>query len=197
MNHATKLLAVLLCGLAPQLVAQRVYVNSIPTNLTCNWSQVVTLPDPVQPDTFLALMPISAIPQWATWDGDLGMDLTYGAGNWLRCRMTALQWAYLSPSACAHLPAAGATAPLSLLTTSYDYGAFWGSPGQPLIPDATQFANQGLSYIDGSSHPMRQERWQLRSSGFFFEPWNACAGGFPSGPNFGGWLAVRMHYQFL
>lgn len=176
---------------------QRVYVGPTPTNVQVDWSLGVAVPDATLPDTFLLLLPIGQLDQWARWDPDAAVDSFFGAGNWLRCRMTAVQWAYLSPDTCAHQPAAGNAAPLSLLTTSYDFGAYWGSPGTPLLPGATLFNQNMISTIDGSSHPWIPEWWQLRSSAFFFEPWNACPNGLPYAPNFTGWLAVRFSYQFL
>ena len=78
----------------------RVALPGGPTNMWVNWNQVSTAPA-AQPDSFLAIIPMSAIETWAFWEPDETMNLTFGAGNWSQLVFTADEWAYLSPDACA------------------------------------------------------------------------------------------------
>lgn len=174
----------------------RVVIQGVPTNMVADWSQVVTVPDPVQPATFLALMPLSAVGTWAQWDPDPGMDLIFGAGNWSRVAMNALDWAYISPDPCAHQGAPGTAAPQSLLTTNYDYGGYTGMAGAPLFPDVTYFVADGQSYVGGLVNSWSLERWELRARGFFPSMlWNACPSSSAVTHNFTGFLGARFTYQ--
>jgi len=177
----------------------RVVINGVPTNMFADWGQVVAVPDPSLPDTFLAIMPLSAVSTWAEWDPDVIMNMTFGAGNWDRMRMSAVDWAYLSPDACAHQPAAGSLTPESLLTSDYDYGPYSGVPGVPLFPGATMSFGSNLSYVQGlGGSGFTRERWQLRTRGFFPNMlWNACPGSLSITPNFSGFLGARFTYQIL
>lgn len=173
----------------------RVVINGVPTNMSADWSQVVAVPDPVMPDTFVALMPLNSISSWAQWEPDLGMDLVFGIGNWNQLTMSALEWAYLSPDACAHQPAPGGSAPESLLTTDFDYGPYTGVAGTPLFPDATYFAGSPQSFVSGLTNSFSLERWQLRTRGFFPSMlWNGCPGSSSVTHNFTGFLAARFTY---
>lgn len=178
----------------------RLYVNGSPTNMLVDWSQIATLPDPAQSDAFLAIMPLSAVETWAVWQPDIFMDAQFGVGNWTRVRMEATDWAYLSPDACAHQPAAGAAAPQSLLTSNYDFGAYTGVAGSPLFPGATQFGGSPVSYVEGLGQWAfyTNETWQLRTRGFWTnELWNACPGSANVTPNFTGYLGVRIRFSLL
>jgi len=182
-------------GLLPAQVS-RVVLPSGPTNMWADWAQVATVPDPALPDTFVAVMPLSSVSSWAFWEPDTSMDLTFGAGNWKQLTLSTGGWAYLSSSPCAHQPAPGNAAPLSLLTTDFDYGGYTGAPGAPLFPSLSAFQPAAQPGVGGLSNTFTLERWQLRTRGFFpAEAWNACA---PNGgvtPNFAGVLAARFTYS--
>ena len=77
----------------------RVMINAQPTNMVANWAQIVALPDSSQPNTFLALMPLSVLSTWAEWDPDQIMDFQFGSGSWSRMSMTASAWAYFTRAA--------------------------------------------------------------------------------------------------
>ncbi|MEC7725129.1 MAG: hypothetical protein VYD05_06430 [Planctomycetota bacterium] len=186
----------LLSACALQAQTNRVVVNGVPTNMTANWNQVSAVPDPTQPDTFLAVMPISAVSTWAAWEPDAIMDLSFGQGNWGRLILSAVDWAYVTPAACAHLPPVGGSAPLSLLTTDYDYGPYTGAMGQPLFVGASYFVASNQSVVSGLANTFDMERWQLRTRGFFpSDRWNACTG--PAGvtPSFAGFIGARFAYS--
>lgn len=192
---ATALAFLLLATLAPS--QSRISIGGMPSNLLLNLSSTCVVLDPSASDAFFALMPVNAPPlgfSFAVFDSVPLMNATYGAGNWLRCCMTATHWAYLSNDACAHLPAPGLTAPLSMLTSSYDYGAWYGSPGTPHMPwtGATMFGGTWQSRVCGhDTDPFGlQERWQLCTSSYFLQPWNACPA------PFSGWLLARFTFQF-
>ena len=196
-----------LCAMAP-LMAQgsgahfRVVLPTGPTNMWVNWNQVSIAPA-VQSDSFLAIMPLSAVPTWAFWEPDETMNLTYGAGNWSQVVMTANEWAYLSADPCAHLPAAGNVEPLSMLTSDYDSGPYSGVPGVPLFPGMSY--HLPVAWPPNSPHVVgglmnmstfNLERWQLRTRGFFpSDAWNACAPNGTITPNFSGLLAARFTFS--
>lgn len=180
----------------------RVALPGGPTNMWVNWNQVSTAPA-AQPDSFLAIIPMSAIETWAFWEPDETMNLTFGAGNWSQLVFTADEWAYLSPDACAHAPAAGAASPLSLLTSDYDSGSYSGLPGLPLFAGASYFLPlawppNGPNSVGGlmNMSTFNLERWQLRTRGFFpNDAWNACPPNGAITPNFSGLLAVRFTFS--
>ena len=203
MSRSARLLTLALCAAAP-LVAQgavtmsRVLLPLGPTNMWVDWSQVSTAPA-VQPDSFIAVMPLTAVSQWAFWEPDQSMDLTFGPGNWRQLVMTAEEWAYLSADPCAHQPAAGSAAPLSLLTSDYDSGPYVGLPGTPLFAGATYSLPFGaLSHSVGGLMNMGSfslERWQLRTRGFFAgDLWNACPPNGQVTANFSGVLVARFSF---
>src|SRR5262245_43673543 len=108
------------CGLilltATVPAQSRVYIGGVPSNLLLNLSSTVVAPDAMAPDAFFALMPFANGQNnfdFAAFDPTIMMDFWFGSGNWLRCRMAATHWAYLSNAACAHQPAVGAAAPQS------------------------------------------------------------------------------------
>lgn len=183
----------------------RVVLNGMPTNLLVDWGGVAASPDATVGNAFVALMPLSAVSTWATFESGLAMDTTFGAGNWLRCTMTATDWAYLSADACAHLPGSNGgtpyTAPLSLLTTDFDFGPYAGATGTPQFPtpDTTLFPRTQASFVEGlGSTQLPQEHWQLRTRGFAgTNLWNACPGSTSVDPNFTGWLAARFAFSFF
>ena len=194
LRTALATLCLLTCTLQGQ--SNRVVVNGQPTNMLVDWSQVSAVPDPSQVDTFLAVMPVSAVSTWAAWEPDAIMDLSFGQGNWGRLVLPAVDWAYVTPTACAHLPPAGSSAPLSLLTTDYDYGPYTGAMGLPLFAGASYFLANNQSVVSGLSNTFDLERWQLRTRGFFLnELWNACTG--PAGltPSFTGFVGARFTYS--
>jgi hypothetical protein len=192
-------------GLAAAVVAQnRVYLGGVPTNLSLDLSMTAVVPDPTQPDAFLALMPLSTVVGFgngfAAFDGTFVMNQSFGTGNWLRCTMTAVEWAYISDSACAHAPGPGYSAPLSLLTTDYDYGAYQGVVGTPFLPwpNASYFVGSFQSQVGGYGSGLTPEHWQLRTRGWnTTDLWNGC-GPSPSSvtPTFPGWLVARFAYVF-
>ncbi len=183
--------------------ASRVIIGGVPSNLLVDWSGVAVAPDAATPNAFIALMPLSAVSSWAWFEPDLAMDFRYGAGNWLRCRMTATDWAYLSADPCAHVAGnnAGApyAAPLSLLTTNSDFGLYTGSSGMPHVPvpDVTLFPQSPASYIEGLGNSWTVETWQLRTRGFWLtDQWNGCQSTGLT-PSFSGFLAARFTFTFL
>ena len=184
-------------GASQPVAAQsaRVIVGGSPTNMIADWGQVVAVPD--GGNSFLLLAPLSSLPTWAEWEPDLFMDSQFGSGNWSRLRLAATEWAYLSADPCAHQPAAGAVAPLSLLTSSYDFGAYTGVAGTALFPDATLFPGAQNSFVEGLPG-WTFERWQLRTRGFFLSDlWNACPASSTVTPNFTGFVAVRFVFSVL
>ena len=190
---ATLALALTTTALPAQ--ASRVFLGGVPTNMHADWSQVATAPDPTIPNTFVAVMPLGAVSSWAFWEPDLSMDMTFGVGNWQQLALSAVDWAYVTPTACAHLPPTGASAPLSLLTTDYDYGPYTGAMGLPLFAGASYFLANNQSVVSGLANTFDMERWQLRTRGFFLNDlWNACPG--PAGltPSFTGFVGARFHY---
>ncbi|MCB9876639.1 MAG: hypothetical protein H6835_03465 [Planctomycetes bacterium] len=192
MSRAVVMAIALLGSAAAQ--QQRVMVGTTPSNLRADWAQVVALPDPLQADAFLVVMPLSAVSSFVVFDSDMRMDWLFGSGSWSRCHMTATEWAYLSPDACAHQPGALGLGPLSLLTTDYDYGGYYGQQGQPLFADATWFPAAGASALSGLPG-YYDERWQLRVRGWSGNAWNGCT---PASltPQFSGWLGVRFVVSF-
>ena len=180
----------------------RVVLPTGPTNMWVNWNAISTAPGG-QPDSFIAIMPLSAVSSWAFWEPDETMNLTYGAGNWSQLVLSAEEWAYLSPDTCAHAPAAGEASPLSLLTSDYDSGPYSGLPGLPLFAGASYFwplawPPNGPQSVGGlmNMNTFNLERWQLRSRGFFpSEPWNACPPNGSITPNFSGLLAARFTFS--
>jgi len=186
-----------------QSQATRVVIGGVPTNLLADWSAVAVAPDATTPNAFIALMPLSVVSSWAWFEPGLTMDFRFGAGNWLRCRMTATDWAYLSPDPCAHMPGnfggVPHAAPLSLLTSNYDYGAYYGSVGMPHvpIPNVTLFPQTGASYVEGLGFNLAVETWQLRTRGWSWtNQWNGCQSSSLT-PTFGGFLAARFTFTFI
>jgi len=176
-----------------------IVIGGVQTNATFDWSQVIAVPDATMPDTFLALMPLSAVSSWASWEGQFVMDTVFGSGNWSRLQMNAVSWAYLSPDPCAHQPGPGTgmPTPASLLTTDYDYGPYNPVYGYSLFQDATAFQGSNESFVAGltGTNAFIQERWQLRTRAFFGTAWNGCT---PSlTPSFSGFLLARFSYQIL
>jgi len=185
---------VLTCSLS----AQQVYVNGAPSNLVLDLSSTATFVDPLAGDAFYAFLPLSEVGSFCTMIAPVSMDMSWGAGNWVRCSLTATDWAYLTTDACAHLPAPGEAAPLSLLTSDYDYGGYPGWPGAPLglLPDATAFAGSWATTISGIDWSWSDEHWQLRTRGWNpTEHWNAC-GSSSLTPSFDGFLVVRITFAF-
>jgi hypothetical protein len=195
----------LTCALALAAIAptqNRVFLGPTPTNLSLDLGNAFVVPDPLVSNALLVLTPLSAVSAWAAFDAVDAMNFQFGSGNWLRCRMTAIEWAYLSDSACAHAPAPGSPVPLSLLTTTYDYGAYTGQAGTPFspFPNSTRFPANFQSFVSGlpAGGGLSIERWQLRTRGFFTnELWNGCG---PSPgqvtPTFPGFLLARISYVF-
>ena len=185
----------------------RIIINGQPTNLHTDWSFVAVAPDASAPNAFIALMPLSAISNWASFEAVQSMDLSYGAGNWLRCGMMATDWAYLSGDACAHVAGSnGGTpyaAPLSQLTSSFDTGPYTGAVGNANfpIPSASLFVGgvTPVNYITGlGGGEWDFERWQLRTRGFFpNDLWNGCAPSNNVTPNFSGFPAARFTFSFF
>lgn len=177
----------------------RVTLGGVPTNLSLNLANAIVTAHPTEADTLLALMPLSAIPQWAAFDDTTSMDWIFGSGNWLRCTMTAKSWAYLSDDACSHLPGTVSSSPMSLLTTDFDYGIYTGVQGTPYFPwaNSSYFVGGGSSFIAGYAPSWITERWQLRTRGWNpTDTWNACAPGSSITPTFNGWLLAKFGYQF-
>lgn len=196
------LLAALAAPASAQL--QRVIVNGTPSNLHADWTGVTVVPDAFAPNTFVALMPLESLSDWLSFESGLSMDFSFGQGNWLRCRMTATDWAYLSPNACAHVPGNSGgvvhSAPLSLLTSNFDSGAYVGSVGAPHtpVPGATLFGQSPTSFVQGLGNHWAFESWQLRTRGFLpNELWNGCPGSANVTPNFTGWIAARFEFTFF
>jgi len=207
---ATLTLVAGLCATSVTAQTNRITINGQPTNLRVDWSSVAVAPDPASPNTFTALMPLSAVSTWAAFDPVQSMDLSYGphaGGNWLRCAMMATDWAYLSTDACAHAwscsPAAGCVgAAKSLLTSTFDYGPYSGTTGNPNfpVPSVSLFVggNPLTNELDGLDYPdWDPESWQLRTRGFFpTDSWNGCPTSNLVTPNFTGFLAARFTFSF-
>ena len=182
---------------------QRVFLNGTPTNLLLDFANAAFAPDPTTNDAFLLLAPLSEFSGgssgFAAFEAVPIMDLNFGAGNWLRCTMTATDWAYLSADACAHQAAFGSIQPLSLLTSDFDSGAYTGLPGLPNvpIPGSTLFSQASTSTLSGLETSLSFERWQLRTRGFALNDlWNACPPSSTVTANFGGFLAARYTFSF-
>ena len=194
-------LAVLL-SVATLSAQGRVVLGGVPSNLQFNLGTTVVAPDASASNAFFALIPITNGQNslgFAVFDGDIQMNSLFGTGNWLRCRMFATDWAYLSTAVCAQQPALGGSAPLSLLTTDYDYGPYTGRPGIPRTPwpDATLFTGSSQSFCQGLPS-FSQERWQLRTRGFATnDAWNACPPNLQVTQNFSGWLIARFTFTFV
>lgn len=191
-----------LLALAAVLPAQnRVILGGMPSNLLLDLSTTPVVLDGTATDAFFALIPVAQGVSsfgFAAFDGDVSMNFIFGTGNWLRCTMVATHWAVLSNDACAHLPAPGALAPLSQLTTDYDYGVYTGMPGAANLPwaGATMFSGNYQSFCRGLPS-FSQERWQLRTRGYFpNDLWNACPGSLSVTPNFSGWVLARFTFSF-
>ncbi len=190
---ATLALALTTAALPAQ--PSRVFLGPTPTNMHADWSQIATAPDPSLPNTFVAVMPLSQISSWAFWESDMSMTFAYGPGNWQQLTLTAVDWAYVTATPCAHQPAPGASAPLSLLTTDYDFGPYSGQPGTPLFTDASYFVGGPQSFVSGLGNTFSFERWQLRTRGFFTtDLWNACPPPVGVTPSFSGFLGVRFSF---
>ena len=197
--HASSALALLFfTALVP--AQGRIVIGGMPSNLLLNLSSTSVVSDPAAPSAFYALMPVQQFHfNFAVFDADLTMNVTYGSGNWLRCTMVATHWAYLSNDACAHQPAPGTTAPQSILMSDFDWGG-WpvmpGTPNQPW-PGATLFTGGiPFSVLQGAIPGMVQERWQLRTTNFWLQPWNACPPNGTITANFSGWLIARFTFSF-
>jgi len=180
----------------------RVVLGGVPSNLLLDLSSTVVALDTTTPDAFFALMPIvyGATFDFAVFDGDGTMNLTFGSGNWLRCRMVATHWAYLSNDACAHQPGPGLSVPQSVLMTDYDWGLWSGMSGSPQQPwpNSTLFGGSPWSLLQGLPGTFSQERWQLRTRGYYTtDLWNACPGSLSVAPNFNGWLIARFTFVFI
>ncbi len=190
-----------LLALAAASPAQnRVFANGTPTNLLLDLSQTAIAVDPAIGNGFYALMPVSTLfggmgaGCFATFDAGLTMDILFGAGNWLRCRMDATAWGYLTDAGCAHSAASAYAAPLSLLTTDYDFGPYAGIPGLPfaLLPNCTVFNGNFATTVQGLGYTFTQERWQLRTRGWDpLNQWNACTSGGVT-PAFEGWVIAHF-----
>jgi hypothetical protein len=183
--------------------ANRVSIHGNPTNLMVDWRNVTVIADPVETNVFVVLMPLHALSSWATFESALTMDTEYGAGNWLRCRMRATDWAYLSADPDAMSPGDNAgtpyEAPMSLLTTSHELGPYDGVPGRPDQPvaGAVHFAGSAATCLDGLEDTRATECWQLRTRGHFAtDLWNGCPGQAATTPNFTGWLVARFTIEF-
>lgn len=176
----------------------RVFLGATPTNLFTNFSNTLVAPDPFLSNGFVVLMPLTAVSGFAAFESVLSMNFVFGAGSWLRCTMTAVEWAYISDNACAHAPGPGLSVPLSLLTTDYDYGPYTGQAGTPFSPwpNSTRFPTNSQSYVNGLISSFSYERWQLRTRGFFnADLWNGC-GPASITPAFSGFLVARFSYVF-
>lgn len=163
----------------------------------------MAIADSLAPNTFVAVMPLTALRSWAAVESKPTMDDEYGAGNWLRCRMNATQLAYLSANPCALLLGNDAgkpyAAPMSLLTSNQWQGPCTGVPGQPddPIPGAAMFVGTEASSIEGPGNTWATESWQLRTRGYrATDLWNGCAGQSKPSPNFSGWLVGRITFDF-
>ena len=202
--HTSSALALLtFAALVP--AQARIFIGGVPSNLWLDLSSTAVVLDPAASDAFYALMPFTngqVSFNFAVFEDVSTMNLSYGAGNWLRCTMVATHWAYLSNDACAHQPAPGTAAPQSMLWSDHDYGFDPGIPGTPNQPwpGATLFSGSTWSVIRGLSPPPPfpgPERWQLRTRGFLTtDRWNACPPGTSIGPNFTGWLLARFTFSF-
>jgi len=192
----------LLLSVAALPAQGRVVLGGVPSNLQFNLGGTVVALDASAGNAFFALIPISngqTALDFAVFDGDTEMNFLFGVGSWLRCRMFATDWAYLSTAVCAQQPALGGSAPLSLLTTDFDYGPYSGRPGTPQTPwpDATLFQADGQSFCQGLPS-LSQERWQLRTRGFGLnDAWNACPLNQGVTQNFSGWLIARFTFTFV
>ena len=184
----------------------RVLIGSVPTNLSLDLSSTLTVLDSSAPDAFFALMPFTtgqASFNFAVFDPDLVMNMSYGSGNWLHCTMVATHWAYLPTTTCAHQPAPGTAAAQSLLTSDFDWGFYGGVPGTPNQPwpGATMFTGgtwPASSVCQGLSSGFTLVRWQLRTRGWnTTDAWNACPPNGSPFPNFSGWLLVRFTFSFV
>lgn len=198
-------LATTMAVFAADLSAQatRVFIAGVPSNLRADWSNVAVAPDATTPNAFIALMPLNAASTWAMFEPGIVMNSQFGSGNWLRCRMTATDWAYLSPDPCAHAAGNNAgvpyPAPLSLLTSDYDFGPYSGSIGMPHVPlpNVTLFGQAPTSYIEGLGNQFEIETWQLRTRGFWLnDQWNGCQSSSLT-PSFNGFLAARFTFTFI
>ena len=182
----------------------RVSIGGTPTNLSADWSRIVFAPDPLQLDAFLALMPLSEVSVggggFAVIDSDFYMDSMYGVGNWLRCTLTATDYAYISDMPCAHLAGPGYAAPQALLTSDYDYGPYTGVAGTPYspFPNGTRFGGNFQSFLNGQGLPsFHRERWQLRTRGWNpTDLWNGCGANVNITANFSGFLLARFTFAF-
>ena len=178
----------------------RVFLGPTPTNLVLDLSQSVMVADPLLINAVYVLMPIQgSYLSFATFDSTLVMNSTFGTGGWMRCNMTALEFAYITDTACAHTAASGQTAPLALVTTDYDFGPYSGLAGTPFVP----FPNSTLfpapfATVSGLGQTFTQEHFQLRTRGFQLnELWNGCPGPATVNPTFTGFLVVRFSYDFV
>jgi hypothetical protein len=165
-----RLLPCLTLLFAAALPAQRVFVLGAPSNLVLNLANTLIVPDPAAGNAFFALMPLSTVQTpgngFARFDSGLEMNMTFGVGTWRRCTMTATDWAYITDTACAHTPGVGYSAPISLLTTTYDYGAYSGQIGVPYAPfaNSTRFPQNFQSFVAGlGTFSFDREYWQLRT----------------------------------
>jgi hypothetical protein len=180
----------------------RVFILGTPTNLRVDWSMVISVPDPVIPNSFYSVIPIGpfgSLPGFNVWDGDVTMDLAFGAGNWMRCTMRAEEWAYVTDAACAHVPGPGLPAPMSVLMSSFDWGDFDGSLGIPHYPwpNSTRFPTSILSSVIRGAYGFNTESWQLRTRGFFSsEIWNGCGPSLGVTPTFSGFVVARFSFNF-
>lgn len=190
-------------GFATSLCAaqNRVFVGATPTNLVLDLSQSVMVADPLLPNAVLVLMPIQG--SWlsfATFDSSFVMNSTFGAGGWLRCSMTALEFAYVTDTMCAHAAPPGDLAPRALLTTDWDFGPYTGLLGTPFfpLPNSTFFPTAPFATVSGLDQTFTQEHFQLRTRGFFAtDLWNGCPGASTVTPTFSGFLVARFSYVFL
>jgi len=193
--------ALALCATPALTPAQdRVFISGLPTNVSVDFSNVLWSSDVTAPDAFFALMPISELYGFAVFDPGEAMDIVYGAGNWLRCRMEATEWGYNTTSACAHRAPSGSTVagPMSLLTSTYDFGPYDGVVGSAHwpAPNWTRFPGNRHSFVEGLGESFTREHWQLRTRGFqLSEVWNDCT---PASltPTFQGWIAIRFEVTF-
>lgn len=192
-----------LASLAP--AQNRVFFNGTPTNLLLDLSSTLIAFDASASSAFYAVMPLSTLNGgggagcFATWDPGMLMDILYGPGAWLRCRMEATAWAYLTDEGCAHAAGPAYGAPLSLLTTDFDFGPYAGIVGAPFqpFPNSTLFFGNYASHVMGLGNTFTQERWQLRTRGWDpLNQWNAC-GAAGVTPEFAGFLVAHFTIQFL
>ena len=194
---------VLLLALAVEVPAQnRVILGGTPSNLLLDLSTTAVALDGTATNAFFALLPVvngsSYNFGFAVFDSDWSMNMAFGTGTWLRCTMVATHWAVLSNDACAHQPPPGALAPLSLLTSDFDYGIYTGEPGAANLPwpGATMFTG-GFQSVCRGLPGLSLERWQLRARGYNTnELWNACPSSASVTPNFSGWVLARFTFSF-